>query len=450
MDNATYIALTRFGLGINPSLSPTHITHPKSWLLEQCQSPLLLQQGLSSTDSLKSIFRYRQLKAANKKRRLNQDEQQQFKQLQLLPRKNLIKHATEVAHLAIHSASGIQLRLFDFFSNHFSITTHNKFMKFIAPSFEQEVIAAHLNHRFEDMLLASCQHPAMLVYLNNELSIGPDSFAGKKKTKNINENLAREILELHTLGVEGPYNQQDVEQLALALTGWSIPKAQDDFSSPFLYRKGFHQPGPKTLLKITFRQKDHKQAQEMLKMLANHPATAKHISYKLAQYFISDKPEPKLVNKLTQSYLASRGHIPTLMKALIEAPECWQPIAQKFKTPREFVISSLRASNTQNGLAKKWLPILKSLGQLPFQAGSPAGYSVQQVDWLSPNNMYIRANFAYELAARWQTKVKSVQSLVDTLFANHVSQHSSTHILRAETKQQALTMILMSPEFLKR
>jgi uncharacterized protein (DUF1800 family) len=195
---------------------------------------------------------------------------------------------------AINSENSLNWRLLDFFSNHFSVTAQGAVMTALAPTLEREAIAPHIHGQFEDMLLTVCKHPAMLIYLNNDKSAGPNSGYGKRKHRGLNENLAREILELHTLGVNVDYQQADVNELAKGITGWSIAFAKEK-NSGFKFRSFWHESGEHILLNKTYPQKNIRQGEAMLINLARHPATAEHLCYKLARHFISDEPPQSLV-----------------------------------------------------------------------------------------------------------------------------------------------------------
>jgi uncharacterized protein (DUF1800 family) len=322
-------------------------------------------------------------------------------------------------------------------------------MNLYAPLLEREAIAPHLAGNFVDMLLAVEQHPTMLVYLNNEKSIGPDSPQGKKSKKGLNENLGREILELHTLGVSGGYTQQDVRELAIAITGWTLGKKKDE-EFGFVFRDGTHQPGARTVLKKSYTQKGVAQGEAILRDLAVHPSTAHYVSFKLARHFVADKPSDALVNAMTATWLSTSGNIPAIMKTLLEHSDAWLPEQQKLKTPREFIISVLRILESVEPIKlEKYRLVqgLKSLGQEPFGAGSPAGFGDTASSWDGAEALMSRIEWVNQLAAHIKTPPVD---FISAALGNQLSEHSLKLIKRAESRQQGLVLALMSPEFQRR
>ncbi|MGO2129975.1 DUF1800 domain-containing protein [Pseudoalteromonas sp. JB197] len=348
---------------------------------------------------------------------------------------------------AISSEHSLNWRLLDFFSNHFSVSSAGPVMTALASMLEREAIAPNLLGQFDDLLISVIQHPAMLIYLNNEKSFGPNSKVAKKSGRGLNENLTREILELHTLGVNSGYSQKDVIELAKGITGWSVANSLKDKAQGFKYRRSGHEPGIRTLLDKTYSQKDIEQGESMLRDLAMYPATAHHISYKLAHHFISDDPPASLVNKMAARWQATNGNIKEVMTTLINADEAWHAEKLKFKTPREFIISSLRALDLKTNNRQLYSSLV-TLGQQPFKAGSPAGYSDKQDDWDGASALISRVNWASTVAAR--AKNAQVEAIIKNSFSESISQLSYETISRAESRKQALTLFLMSPEFLRR
>ncbi|MCA0900819.1 DUF1800 domain-containing protein [Microbulbifer agarilyticus] len=457
MTKEEYIALTRFGMGVTPGdlrnpIAETGKT-PKQWLKQQL-SPLAFDDNLpSSTDMLRSVADYRKSLEGAKKSQSNDGASAHKKKLRSL-RKSFNRsqntYNNNVIQRAAAAHQSINWRLLDFFSNHFSVSAVNAPMKALAPTLEREVIAPNLTGKFEDLLIAVSQHPAMIVYLDNMRSIGPNSRIGRRRDKGLNENLAREILELHTLGVDGGYTQSDVLELSKAITGWSLATQRDGNANGFMFRSAMHEPGSRRVMGRSFHQSDVSQGEKILKYLATHPSTARYLSLKLARHFISDAPPASLVNKLQQTWLNTDGDILAVMYTLIDAEESWSNTPQKFKTPREFFISALRAADMQTLDPQMAQFSLTELGQAPFQAGSPAGYEDTAENWLSPSLLTARADWSIKFAQRWQERVPAVNQLLNQLFGDHISELTRKSILRAESKQAALAMLLMSPEFQRR
>lgn len=454
------IATNRFGLGAKPGeISKAH-NSPKTWLTEQLQ-PLIFRPDLEeSTHGFQLLLAYKKAKKLEKEQRRSVPPMQQSENANLDQILRKIKSASKAVNKysseltlntvinAVESDNSFQARLLDFFSNHFSVSSLNLYLRALAPALEREAIGPNLVGNFSDLLLAVESHPAMLLYLNNERSIGPDSELGKRRKKRgLNENLAREILELHTLGVNGGYKQQDVKELALSITGWSVGKIEKDEPSGFLFRAAEHQPGERKVLNQKFPDTGVQQGENILKSLALHPATAEHICSKLARHFVADQPDPALVEDMKKSWLNSGGHLKTVLSTMIEHPLSWLPEQQKYKTPREFVISAFRACEPGKKLYSKIPGSLFALGQAPFKAGSPAGYGDLSSHWDGSESFILRIEWAEQLSAR----VKKVPlEIAQNVLGSYLSNNTAMLLKNAESRQVGLAMLLLSPEFLRR
>ncbi len=439
MNKENYIAQTRFGLGVNPSHSVAG--DAKRWLKQGLTAPDLSHvKGARASGELAKQYRMR---------RDNGDDKKAMKASS--PGTLMIEAVTESADNAVRATPSINWRILDFFSNHFSVTGQNAVMKFLAPSLEKEAIAPNLFGRFEDMLMAVTRHPAMLAYLDNAQSIGPNSRIGKRRDKGLNENLAREILELHTLGVNSGYQQQDVLELAKAITGFSIARKDSEGDEQgFVFRSAIHEPGDRVVLGKRYRQKGEAQGLAILKDLARDQRCADFVCKKIATHFISDTPSTDAVKALSKVWIHTKGDLKAVFEALIDLEESWHSEPQKFKSPREFYLSAMRAATLPSDNPKRFAKALRELGQLPFSAGSPAGFDDTADAWLSPSSMVARADFSQQFARLWRRDVKNVETLLDQLFGDQLSNHSRQIILRAGSKQQSLALLLMSPEFLRR
>ncbi|MEQ1612407.1 MAG: DUF1800 domain-containing protein, partial [Hyphomicrobiaceae bacterium] len=235
-------------------------------------------------------------------------------------------------------------RLVMFWSNHFCVSSAKGPVRGLAGGYEREAIRPHVLGRFADMLKAVEQHPAMLIFLDNQVSTGPNSRAGKNRSVGLNENLAREILELHTLGVAGGYGQEDVTNLARVLTGWAVGQPNIPQSEPgkFFFAANRHEPGSWTVAGKRYIDEGQRTGEKVLADLARHPATARHIATKLARHFVSDKPPAALVATLEKTFRDSDGDLAALSRALVSAPEAWEPPAAKIVPPYDFTISLIR------------------------------------------------------------------------------------------------------------
>jgi len=468
----SYIALDRFGYGARFKQSPPD--NPKAWLKAQIKPADYPSTDWTSIAALEALHNFKKRrknekdnpkknnKSANKKSQKNMMSMQadnQDSNMQSMSdvdsnslRKYINRQSQSLTNDAIKQSiradETFQYRLVDFFSNHFSVSMNSINLKAMAPTLEREAIAPNIDTYFAKMLVDVTTHPAMIIFLNNERSSGPNSpFAKKRKNRGLNENLAREILELHTLGVQGGYSQDDVIELAKAISGWSIAKGKRVKKHGFVFNKAMHEPGTRTVLGKKYAQKNHQQGIDILKDLSVHPSTAQFMSQKIAQHFIADQPPKALVDDMTTAWVKSSGHLKTVLGAMIDHPLSWQPQKQKFKTPRDFVISACRACGKKNVPKPGASTTLKLLGQTPFEAGSPAGYGDSVDDWNGAEALMTRIEWADHLSA--SAKVNPIKA-VQTALGSNVSDNTLTAIKRAESREQGLALMLMSPEFLRR
>jgi len=313
----------------------------------------------------------------------------------------------------IYSNAQLQEVMTDFWLNHFNVYLRkDEATPYYLASYERDVIRPLALGKFEDLLEAVAHSPAMLLYLDNAESIGPDSPAAErakfsqarrpspnKAPEGLNENYARELMELHTLGVNGGYTQADVIQVARILTGWTVDQPQR--GGGFLFAPNRHEPGSKKVMGKKFKENGQKEGEELLHMLASRPATAQFLSRKLAIRFVSDDPPQALVDRLAKTYMASGGDISAVLKALFHSPEFWaaSDYRAKVKTPIEFVVSAARASNAQ---IENYLPLanaLRQMGMPLYGCIPPTGYKWEEADWVSTGALVDRMNFALNLAA---------------------------------------------------
>jgi uncharacterized protein (DUF1800 family) len=347
-------------------------------------------------------------------------------------------------------------RMVHFWANHFCVSADNAEFAAFAGSFERDAIRPHVLGRFEDMLLAVEQHPAMLLYLNQANSIGPDSVVGQrgKRARGLNENLGREIMELHTLGVRSGYSQADVTEFARALTGWTIeglgPGTQGGGDpNRFTFRPQLHEPGIRTILGKRYEQPGEGQARAALIDFAHAPATATHVATKLARHFAGDDPPPPLIERLARAFVKGRGDLPTLYHTLIASPEPWAPKPLKFKTPWEWTISTLRGLGRVQAGALQVAGLENQLGQPVWKPGSPAGYDDLAASWAAPDALMRRVEIAQRLAAVVGDR-SDARQLAPRLIPASLSPATAEQIGRAESPAGALALLLVSPDFLRR
>ena len=314
----------------------------------------------------------------------------------------------------IYANAQLQEVMTDFWLNHFNVYLRkNEQMPYYLVSFERDVIRPRALGKFEDLLEAVAHSPAMMLYLDNAESMGPNSPAAqrakiaaarrpdakKKADAGLNENYARELMELHTLGVNGGYTQADVTQVARVLTGWTVDRPQ--FGGDFVFAPQRHEGGTKTVLGTKIKENGEMEGRELLHMLAMRPATAQFLSRKLAIRFVSDDPPKALVDRMAKSYLQSGGDIPTVLKTLFHSPEFWaaSDFRAKVKTPLEFVVSAARASNANIQNFQSLMNALRQMGMPLYGCMPPTGYKWDASDWVSTGALVDRMNFALSLAA---------------------------------------------------
>lgn len=343
---------------------------------------------------------------------------------------------------------GLRERLVWFWSNHFCISMDKGGMvRAMAGAYEREAIRRHLDGDFAAMLMGSVRHPAMLVYLDNGRSIGPNSPAGKRQNRGLNENLAREILELHTLGVRAGYSQDDVTAFANVLTGWTMGNPGDPDALPFRFRFNprTHEPGAKTVLGKSYPEGEEG-GLRLLGDLARHPATARHVATKLTRHFLADEPPAEVVAKVEQAFLASGGNLPATMRALIETPEALELPATKLRQPFEWVVALHRGLGLPPDL-QRFQRALTVLGQPTWRVPSPQGFAADSAPWM--DGLVQRVDIAHLFVRAAQVGGSPVP-IADLLLGPDMSPETREAIHRAETPQQGLTIALMSPEFLRR
>ncbi len=446
-DLQAMIAVNRFGLGARPGEFQAALPDPRGWLLEQLVSPKF-DAGIGSTPSAFQAFQ--QLNEMKKQRKKTESTKADKKGRKANPVRSLhMQLLHDGIKQSINTTTPFSIRLLDFFSNHFSVSAVNNPMRALSPLLEREAIAPKLYGQFEDMLIAVEQHPAMILYLNNEKSIGPQSRMARRKKVGLNENLAREILELHTLGVDGGYDLKDIQELAMAISGWSVSRPKRESTVGFIYREAGHQPGVRTVVGKRYAQKGISQGESILRDLARHPSTAKFVSFKLAQHLISDQPPEALVSAMTKTWLATDGNIKAVISTLIGHDSAWQPTLQKFKTPREFVVSSIRACDmgTRGRGIRQLVNTLAVMGQRPFNAGSPAGYSALGDAWSGSDALMKRIDWVSRLSLYVKRDPKHIAGQV---FGEQLSDNTAQAMARAESRRQSLALLLLSPEFQRR
>jgi len=457
------IALNRFGLGARPG--DTSPTDPQRWLLDQFARFDVRPSGYAALEDAGAlVMRYREDQQAN--RRATQQNgaadakadlkasRQDFRQdVQALYRAGVQARTDS----ALATQAPFLERMVHFWSNHFCVSVDNARVTAFAGAFERDAIRPHVLGTFSDMLLAVEQHPAMLIYLNQFQSVGPGSQAAARnaeRKRGLNENLAREIMELHTLGVRSGYTQGDVTEFARALTGWTVDGLRGDPAGAgnpdrFVFRPALHEPGARTILGKRYAEGGEAQARAALLDFAHSPTTATHVATKLARHFAGDEPPPTLIGRLADSFRAGNGDLPTVYRTLIASPETWVPRPTKFKTPWEWTISSLRGIGHEQVGGMQIAALQTQLGQRVWKPGAPAGWDDLAASWAGPDALLRRVEVAQRLSTPLGESVDA-RRLAPRIMPASLSAATSDQIARSESRASALALMLVSPDFLRR
>jgi uncharacterized protein (DUF1800 family) len=348
---------------------------------------------------------------------------------------------------ALATEIGFVERLVWFWSNHFCISA-DKIQSMSGP-YEREAIRPHVVGRFADMLLAVEGHPAMLFYLDNIDSIGPNSIAGINRTRGLNENIAREILELHTLGVRSGYTQDDVIAFANVLTGWTLvpPGDNPEHGGEFTFNPRLHEPGAQKVLGKSYDDETVEQGRAVLRDIAANPATATHVATKLARYFVADTPPPALVEKMAKAFLDTGGDLKQVARVMVSSDEAWTQPPAKLKRPGEWVVGMVRATGITQADPTRYTDGQVLLGEPLWRPPSPKGFPDDEASWIDGmgRRLDVANNFAERIAGRTDP-----QDVIETVLGSQVSPEVKQAVGRAESRQQALVLLFMSAEFQRR
>jgi uncharacterized protein (DUF1800 family) len=476
------IAAHRFGLG-EARLDASR-DDPAGWLLAQV-GPADTQRGDGLVSGVTGMKRYAEfLERQRTVRASSMSTPEPGMAAELRPADaaladplRLIVQADVRAHLATPALSTRPFaeRLALFWANHFTVSVAKGSVRGIAGAFEREAVRPHIAGRFEVMLNAAVTHAAMLRYLDNDLSAGADSRVVRRRAlrprepgeaapriTGLNENLAREILELHTLGVAGGgaayggwggYTQADVTEFARVLTGWRLPMrellADGGAGGTSRFDPAWHQPGSKTVLGQRYAE-GPAALSAVLRDLAVHPSTARFVCTKLARHFVADDPPPALVARLQDSWQRSGGDLPQVYRTLVLSPEAWAPQPAKLKSPEEFVISSARVLGLGDSAFARFPDGgVGGLGQRVQAAPSPAGWPDRAEEWLGPDAVWKRVEWATRVAARAGRQIDA-RALAQASLGPLLQEATARQIARAADGPQALALLLLAPEFQRR
>ena len=463
------IAANRFGLGARPGEIDAASAAPKQWLLRQLDSPADQPQPIDGGDAFKSggdlvaeLMQYRM--EQRQQRKLATSAVDTTATPQAAPNADQIKalfkargqeFQREIAarfSLGFTTTRPFSERLVWFWSNHFTVSVANGQTLSLAGAFEREAIRPNITGTFEDMALASTHHPAMLLYLNNAQSIGPNSVAGRISGKGINENLGRELMELHTLGVDGGYTQADVITMAKILTGWSLDR--NGGTSGFRFYPPRHEPGDIVLRGKTYPAGGEDQGIAAIRDLARDPATARHIARKFAVAFIADDPSPQSVARLEKSFRDTGGDLKALAATAVNDPAAWTPDAGKMRTPVEYTTAAMRMLGWPHGgdqvqQVRGVMGATRMMGEFPFTAPSPKGWPEDSASWSGADALLNRIQWAKEVGNRVPAGTNALE-IARMGLGPLLHPETRSAIQAATAPSDAVALLLSSPEVQRR
>lgn len=455
MPSFSTISAIRFGTGISPTEQAPDTTAD---ILERLSGPDPVAAQFPITpfkarlETAGTFFRLKKAvgSAGKEGRRAFSDHKKAMRIATLSDRVNTIGRA-------VYSRDGFRERLCMFWADHFSTRARVSHFSGIVASYVNEAIRPHVAGRFADMLRAAVLHPVMLIYLDQPDSFGPNSALGIKRGKGLNENLAREVIELHTLGVDGAYDQQDVRQLALLFTGLSA-----DLRRGFLFRAKMAEPGAETVLGKRYGGEGKARLDDIhavLEDISMHPDTARHIAWKLAVHFVADDPSPALVADIAQGYLAADGSLMGAYAALLDHFDAWDSFGQKARRPDEFVIATLRALNEPAAHLGDFT--LKSARDLVFgpmaamglkweEPKGPDGWPERADAWITPQGLAARIQWAMAAPRAILPQLPDPRDFVDRALGDAASDATRHAAAEAATRWEGVGLVLASPEFNRR
>jgi uncharacterized protein (DUF1800 family) len=475
------LALHRFGMGPRPGSIAAIAPDPRGALLAELESPPAYPSAASALPSSGKAFRAvndanakRQAKAVTAKREeeakkkqmaaagamtadamaegggQNSGEMAEKAAAAAVPDPGRQFYLDEVklrTEAALAAEIGFTERLVWFWSNHFCISADK--IQSMSGAYEREAIRPHVLGRFTDLLLAVEGHPAMLFYLDNTISMGKNSIAGINRNRGLDENLARETLELHTLGVRSGYTQDDVVSFANVLTGWTWlpPGDNPEHGGEFSFNPRLHEPGPQKVMNKVYDQEGAEQGRAVLRDLAAHPATAAHVATKLARAFIADTPPPALVESMTKVFLDTDGDLKEVTRAMVASPDAWTQPATKLKRPSEWVVSMIRCCGITQVDPGRYTAGQSLLGERMWRPPSPKGYADDEATWI--DGMGRRLDIANSFAERVAGRIDP-RDVVEDVLGSCVSPEVVQAVGRAESRQQALTLLFMSADLQRR
>jgi uncharacterized protein (DUF1800 family) len=446
-DIASFIALNRFGLGVGPGEPEAVEADPKGWIRRQIVRHQTVPAALTAFPSAAVIMKEIHEARLESPEILRQVTGRHY-------RETFGPEITARARHMIKTDTPFAERMVLFWSNHFTVSRTKAIVGPALAAYEREAIRPHIFGRFADLLIAVASHVGMVSYLDNNVSMGPNSPAGRRTGRALNENLAREILELHTLGVNGGYTQSDVTAFAKALTGWTHggtvgQRRAVAVSGEFVFRNAMHEPGPKTILGKTYREDGIDEAKVVMHDLARHPSTARFIATKLVRHFVADDPPQPCVDLIADVFQDTDGDLAAISRALVDLEAVWQHPLPKVKTPYELVISTLRALDLDDLTPQTLRVPLATLGQQPFNAPSPQGWPDEARHWLAPEALLRRIEWLRAIAVRVPDTLQPA-ILLERLIGPVASAETKQMIHLAPSGDAAVALILAAAEFQRR
>ena len=440
--NPTQAAI-RFGLGRTPGQP---ISDPQRWLAQQLVQPDPGPSAGTVADALQAFrvdLEAKRAKAATTT--TTPQPGQPPAPLETSRARDMYRADTQaLLEHALTTATPFRERLVWFWANHFTVSLRKGMIAPMVAGYVRDAIRPFVTGRFSDMLMAVMHHPAMLLYLDNAQSAGPRSMFGARANRGLNENLARECLELHTVGRASGYTQADVTEFARVLTGWSIERNQEPLG--FRFRPAIAEPGDKTVLGRRFPEGEAGGIMA-LQFLGDHPATHRHLAEKLVQHFVADVPPPDAVRRIEGVLRDTRGDLGSAALELTRLPAAWQPLT-KVRTPQDFIFAAFRAAGTPPERRPNLIPIIAGLGQPVFGAPFPIGWPDVAAEWAAPEALLRRVDWAYGFAQR--PELPEPMQLAEAALGPLLTDSTATEIRRAGSRRDGITLLLASPEFQRR
>ena len=441
-------ALNRFGQGARAG-ERRGLSDPRGWVLEQLEGTVPVLPRGASADASAAL---RELRAA---------QSSSDRSAAARARRNVVAIAAAemdtVLTARLTTDAPVVERLVSFWSNHLCISAAaNIRVAALAGDYEREAIRPHVLGRFEDMVIASASHPAMLLYLDNAQSIGPESRAARSQQRRragvrrgLNENYARELLELHTLGVDGGYTQQDVQELARILTGWTVSGRpgsgrRDEGTIRHVFEPLLHEPGPKVVLGVRYDEAGADEGRRVIRALCRHPSTAQFIARKLVTHFVSDTPPASAIEAVADAFRKTEGDLRETMRALVGRPEAWSAEHRKFRTPQDWLVAALRALEVDR--AGALAGVLRQLRHPLWSPPAPNGFGDTMQAWADPDSLLNRAELARTLARRVAPRFEA-QSLLDVLDTDAADPLRTMLVDGAVPADERVALAIAAPAF---